>query len=53
MTKVIGLGIIAFALFVLQRTIYRKMWIRSLYVKVDFTTREMFQGETGQLQEVV
>lgn len=53
MTKVIGIGIIAFALFVLQRMIYQKMWNRSLYVKVDFVTKEMFQGETGELIEVI
>ena len=53
MTKVIGIGIIAFALFTLQRIVYQKMWNRSLYVKVDFVTKEMFQGEKGELQEVV
>ena len=53
MTKIIAIGIIAFALFAVQRYVYQRMWNKSLYVKVDFTSTQMFQGETGQLKEVV
>ena len=39
MTRVIGIGLIALILFILQRQIYRRIWNRSLYVKVFFRLR--------------
>lgn len=53
MMTLIGIGIIAYALFLLQTYVYNKIWNKSLYVKVAFASTRMFQGETGELQEIV
>ncbi len=53
MTKFIGIGLVAFILFVLQRWLYRKLWNRNLKVKIQFSDTQMLQGETGELVEVV
>ncbi len=53
MIKLIGVGLIAFLLFLLQQQIYKKIWNRSLKVQVRFASTEMFQGETGEMLEVV
>ncbi len=53
MTKIIGIGIIAFLLFMIQQQIYKRLWNRSLKVQVRFASTEMFQGETGEMLEVV
>ena len=53
MTRVIGIGLIAIILFILQRQIYRRIWNRSLYVKVFFTKSEMYEGEKGEIHEVI
>ena len=53
MTKIIGIGIIAFLLFYIQQQIYKRLWNRDLKVQVRFASTEMFQGDTGQMLEVV
>ena len=53
MTNIIGIGIIAFLLFVIQQQIYKRLWNRSLKVQVRFASSEMFQGEMGEMLEVV
>lgn len=53
MTKIIGIGIIAFLLFYLQQQIYKRLWNRDLKVQVRFASTEMFQGDTGRMLEVV
>ncbi|MBR5248583.1 MAG: DUF58 domain-containing protein [Lachnospiraceae bacterium] len=53
MTKIIGIGIIAFLLFYIQKQIYKRLWNRDLKVHIRFASTEMFQGDTGQMLEVV
>ena len=53
MMKLIGIGLIAGALFLIQLYVYNKLWNKNLYVKVDFASTRMFQGDTGELKEVV
>lgn len=53
MTAILGIGIVAFVLFFLEKWLWQKLWNRNLYVKVEFGSSEMFQGEQGELLEVV
>lgn len=53
MTRVIGIGLVALILFILQRQIYRKIWNRSLYVKVFFTKGEMYEGDKSEIHEII
>ena len=51
--KIIGLGIIAFLLFVLQRRIYEKLWDKNLKVSVTYLQSAVTEGETGEIAEVI
>ena len=53
MMKIIGIGVIAFLFFGVQRYIYRRSWNKNLAVSIEFTSPGIFQGEEGELQEVV
>lgn len=53
MMKIIGIGVIAFLFFSVQRYIYRKFWNKNLAVRIEFTSSGIFQGEAGELQEIV
>jgi len=51
--KILGLGIIAFFLFLLQVKIYRTFWDRHLFVSLDFSKIFLTEGEKGQIVEVI
>ncbi len=51
--KILGLGIIAFLLFVLQRRIYEKFWSKNLKVSVAFSQKSLTEGEQGEVIEVI
>ena len=51
--KIIGIGIVAFALFVLQKTIYSHAWNRNLHATVVFEQSKLVEGEKGTLLEVI
>ena len=53
MIKIIGVGIVALVLFLLEQKLYQRLWNRSLGVKVRFGCNEMFRGEQGELLEVI
>lgn len=53
MIKLIGIGIIAFFLFILEQKIYKKMWNRKLTVSVRFTSVSIFEGDEGSIQEII
>lgn len=53
MIKLVGIGIIAFLLFILERKLYEKLWNRGLKVSVGFKRGHIFEGEDGSLWEVV
>ena len=53
MMKIIGIGVIAFLFFGLQRYIYQRSWNKNLAVRIEFTSPGIFQGEEGELQEIV
>lgn len=51
--KIIGIGIIAFSLVVLQLWIYKRNWAKNLYVSVSFLQDAIYEGEEGELIEVI
>lgn len=53
MTKILGIGVIAFLLFILQQKVYQKLWRKSLTVSVDFALDSIFQGESCNLVEAI
>ncbi len=51
--RIIGLGIIAFLLFVLQRKVYERLWNQNLKVSVAFSQTGITEGEEGEIVEVI
>lgn len=53
MIKVLGIGLVFFLLFELQRVIYEKLWHKQLTVEIQFSQEHIFQGEQGELKEMI
>lgn len=53
MIKLLGIGIIGFVLLWVQRSLYEKLWQKSLYVSVSFGKDPLFEGEQGELKEII
>ena len=53
MIKILGIGFIGFLLFVIQKRVYEKLWQRSLYVSVSFGNEPIFEGDQGELKEII
>lgn len=53
MIRLLSVSILAFALYLLQREVYRRLWLKSLNVNIAFARDHIFQGEKGELKEVV
>lgn len=51
--KIIGIGIIAFFLVVLQMLLYKKYWAKNLYVSVSFRQDAIYEGDEGEIVEVI
>ena len=45
--KILGIGLIAFAMFLIQRQLYKKLWNRNLKVSVFFAQKGMKEGTKG------
>ncbi|MBQ2803365.1 MAG: DUF58 domain-containing protein [Lachnospiraceae bacterium] len=53
MIQIIGIGIIGFLLFSLQQKIYQKLWNKNLTATIHFASSGIFEGQKGQLKEVI
>lgn len=53
MIQIIGIGLIAFVLFVLQQKIYRELWKKDLTATISFASSSIFEGQEGQLKEII
>lgn len=51
--KVIGIGLIAFLLFLIQRKVYEKLWDKNLKASVSFAQSGISEGEEGQILEII
>lgn len=53
MIRLVLIGILFFLLYYVQLNIYRRLWLQRLNVTFSFTKKHIFQGEQGELQEVI
>lgn len=53
MIQIIAIGIVAFLLFVLQQKIYEHLWNKDLTATISFAKNYIFEGQEGQLKEVI
>lgn len=53
MIQLLIIGILGFFLLVFQRKLYEKWWHRHLRVSISFGADHMFQGEQGELREII
>lgn len=53
MIKILGIGLIAYLLFIAQRHLYEKLWQKHLKISVKFAANHIFEGEQGELKEVI
>lgn len=51
--RIIGIGIVAFILFLIQRYIYEKLWDKNLKATVSFKQSKISEGEQGDIIEVI
>lgn len=53
MIKILGIGLIAYLLFIVQKRLYKSLWQKHLKVAVSFVTDHIFQGEQSELKEII
>lgn len=51
--KIVGVGILASILFALQLAVYKRLWNRQLRVSLRFVPSSLYEGERGELLEIV
>ena len=53
MIKILGMGLIALFLLSIQRSLYARFWQRHLKITVSFGLDHIFEGEQGELKEII
>lgn len=53
MIKILIIGILFFLLYMLQLNVYKRLWHKNLSVNISFARDHIFQGEQGELQEMI
>lgn len=53
MIKLLAVGLSFFLLFLLQRTVYQRLWQKHLKVEVAFAKEHIWEGEQSELKETV
>lgn len=53
MMKIIGIGLCAYFLLLLQQKLYGILWNKHLEIKLEFTESSLFEGEKGELLEII
>ena len=53
MTKILTIGLFAYLLFLLQRKLYGILWQKNLGIRLEFTETSLFEGEKGELLEII
>ena len=53
MMKLLGIGLLGFVLLILQKRIYERLWLKALNVQISFGQSHIFQGEKGELKEII
>lgn len=53
MIRILGIGLIAFLIFVLEKELYKRLWNRHLQVSVAFAGKSLVEGEKSELKEII
>ncbi|MCR5754695.1 MAG: DUF58 domain-containing protein [Acetatifactor sp.] len=53
MIQLLEIGLLALILFYMQQTIYKKLWNRHLTASLFFKEKAIFQGEEGEICEII
>ncbi len=53
MIKLLGIGLLFFLLFLLQKLIYQRLWHKNLTVDIRFAREHIFEGEESSLKEII
>lgn len=53
MIRLLGIGILFFLLLIGQKLIYERLWRRELRVELRFSPGYLFEGEQGELKEII
>lgn len=53
MMKIISIGLCAYLLLLLQKKIYQILWNKHLKIRLEFTQPSLFEGEKGELLEII
>lgn len=53
MIKVLGIGLIGLLLLSAQRILYTRLWQKHLKIHVSFGADHVFEGEQGELREII
>jgi uncharacterized protein (DUF58 family) len=53
MIRILGVGLLAFLIYIAQRYLYRRFWQQGLHVELLFSSSAVVEGEGGELLEVI
>lgn len=53
MIKLLGIGLLFFFLFAVQRLIYQRLWQKHLHIDIRFAQSHVTEGEQGELKEII
>ena len=53
MIQIIAIGILFFCLLFIQRQLYTRLWEKGLYVTLSFGREHIWEGEQGELKEII
>lgn len=53
MIQIIAIGVLFFCLLFIQRQLYTRLWEKGLYVTLSFSREHVWEGEQGELKEII
>ena len=53
MIQIIAIGVLFFCLLFIQRQLYTRLWEKGLYVTLSFGREHIWEGEQGELKEII
>lgn len=53
MIKLLSISLLFFLLFMLQKLLYKRLWQKHLKVSIRFCDEHLFEGEQGELNEII
>lgn len=53
MMRLVGIGILFYLLYLVQKLLYKRLWLRNLRIDIRFSRNHVMEGEQGEIQEIV